>query len=47
MPSIGTTANDQGGTNMKSNDAKRETKKKPMMTAKERKLAKREKKNRK
>jgi hypothetical protein len=32
---------------MKSNDARKETKKKPLLSAKEKKLAKREKKNRK
>ncbi len=31
---------------MKSQDAKKETKKKPLLTAKEKKIAKREKKNR-
>lgn len=41
------TANHQPNHPMKSNDARKETKKKPLLSAKEKKLAKREKKNRK
>lgn len=36
----------QSNINMKSQDAKKETKKKPLLTAKEKKIAKRDKKNR-